>query len=90
MAEKRILMITKQVCPYCERAKRILNEGLDGKYNKDIEMFVREDDEKRFSDLKEKYQFLTVPTFIDKKTGKLLSDSHEETITSFLKQAVGY
>lgn len=90
MPEKRILMITKEVCPYCERAKRILNDGLEGKYNDQIEMFVREEDEKRFADLKEKYQFMTVPTFIDRKTKKTLSDSHEETITAFLKQAVGY
>ncbi|WP_353947522.1 glutathione S-transferase N-terminal domain-containing protein [Sporolactobacillus sp. Y61] len=89
MSEKKVLMITKRVCPYCERAKVVLNKGLEGKYNDRIEFFVREDDEKRFSDLREKYHFLTVPTFIDKKTGDVLSDSKPETITAFMKKAFG-
>nr|WP_283163466.1 glutathione S-transferase N-terminal domain-containing protein [Sporolactobacillus mangiferae] len=82
-------MITKTVCPYCDRAKMVLNHALEGKYNDQIELFVREDDEGRFNQLKEKYQFLTVPTFVDRATGKVLSDSKEETITAFLKEAIG-
>ncbi|WP_100487361.1 glutaredoxin family protein [Sporolactobacillus pectinivorans] len=89
MAEKKVLMITKTVCPYCERAKIVLNEALDGKYNDEIEYFVREDDEARFAELQKKYQFMTVPTFIDKKNGSVLSDSQEATITAFLKKAIG-
>ncbi|MCO7176100.1 glutaredoxin family protein [Sporolactobacillus kofuensis] len=89
MAEKKVLMITKTVCPYCDRAKVVLNQALEGKYNDQIELFVREDDENRFTQLKDKYQFMTVPTFIDKKTGKVLSDSKEETITAFMKEAIG-
>ncbi|GGL53659.1 glutaredoxin family protein [Sporolactobacillus putidus] len=90
MDDKKVLMITKIGCPYCERAKVVLNEALGGKYNDQIEFFVRENDMDRFGELKEKYQFLTVPTFIDKKTGAVLSDSKEETITDFMKEAVGY
>ncbi|RYL95724.1 glutaredoxin [Sporolactobacillus sp. THM7-4] len=89
MTDKKVLMITKRVCPYCERAKVVLNEALGGKYNDQIELFVREDDEDRFSRLREKYHFLTVPTFIDKETGAMLSDSQEATITRFLKEAIG-
>ncbi|MFT8318481.1 MAG: glutaredoxin domain-containing protein [Sporolactobacillus sp.] len=89
MADKKVLMITKQVCPYCDRAKAVLNGALDGRYNDQIERFVREDDEKRFNELQEKYQFMTVPTFIDRQTGKVLSDSKEETITQFMKEAIG-
>ncbi|RYL99221.1 glutaredoxin [Sporolactobacillus sp. THM7-7] len=89
MAEKKVLMITKRVCPYCERAKIVLNEALGGQYNDQIEMLVREDDEERFAKLKEKYQFLTVPTFIDKEKGTVLSDSQEATITKFMKEAIG-
>lgn len=90
MAEKNVLMITKIGCPYCERAKVVLNEALGGKYNDRIELFVRENDEDRFAELKDKYQFLTVPTFIDKKTGAVLSDSHVDTITDFMKEAIGF
>ncbi|MCO7125209.1 glutaredoxin [Sporolactobacillus shoreicorticis] len=89
MADKKVLMITKTVCPYCDRAKMVLNHALDGKYNDQIEVFVREDDEERFAQLKEKYQFMTVPTFVDQTTGKTLSDSREETITAFMKEAIG-
>ncbi|BBN98330.1 glutaredoxin family protein [Sporolactobacillus terrae] len=89
MAEKKVLMITQTVCPYCDRAKMVLNHALEGKYNDQIELLVREDDQERFDQLKQKYQFLTVPTFIDKKTGKVLSDSKEETITAFMKEAIG-
>lgn len=89
MSDKKVLMITKTVCPYCDRAKMVLSHALEGKYNDQIEVFVREDDEQRFAQLREKYQFMTVPTFIDKETGKLLSDSKEETITAFMKEAIG-
>lgn len=89
MAKKKVLMITKTVCPYCERAKVVLNEALQGKYNDQIEFFVREDDEARFAELQKKYQFMTVPTFIDKESGSVLSDSQEATITAFMKQAIG-
>ncbi|MDD9147463.1 MULTISPECIES: glutaredoxin family protein [unclassified Sporolactobacillus] len=88
--DKKVLMITKIGCPYCERAKVVLNEALGGKYNDQIELFVRESDEQRFAELKEKYRFLTVPTFIDKKTGAVLSDSQKETITEFMKEATGF
>ncbi|EST12797.1 glutaredoxin family protein [Sporolactobacillus laevolacticus] len=89
MSEKKVLMITKTVCPYCDRAKVVLNQALEGKYNDQIEVFVREHDEERFAQLKDKYQFMTVPTFIDNKTGKVLSDSKVETITAFMKEAIG-
>lgn len=89
MADKKVLMITKRVCPYCTRAKVVLNDALEGRYNDQIEFFVREDDEKRFADLQEKYRFMTVPTFIDQRTGEVLSDSQEATITAFMKKAIG-
>ncbi|MDN3954358.1 glutaredoxin family protein [Sporolactobacillus laevolacticus] len=89
MSEKKVLMITKTVCPYCDRAKVVLNQALEGKYNDQIEVFVREHDEERFAQLKDKYQFMTVPTFIDNKTGKVLSDSKVETITAFMKESIG-
>ncbi|CAM3202228.1 glutaredoxin family protein [Sporolactobacillus spathodeae] len=87
--QKKVLMITKQFCPYCVRAKAVLDHALDGKYNDQIETVVREKDEARFNVLKDKYQFLTVPTFVDLSTGKTLSDSKEETITPFMKEALG-
>ncbi|MCI1856599.1 MAG: glutaredoxin [Sporolactobacillus sp.] len=89
MTKKRILLITKRGCPYCERAKIVLNQALEGKYNDRIDYFVREDDEERFRQLQEKYHFMTVPTFIDKQTGKVLSDSKEATISAFMKEAIG-
>ncbi|MFT8361966.1 MAG: glutaredoxin [Sporolactobacillus sp.] len=87
--QAKVLMITKQFCPYCTRAKAVLDHALEGKYNAQIETVVREQDEKRFDALKEKYQFLTVPTFVDVASGKTLSDSQEETITEFMQTALG-
>ncbi|MFT8873103.1 MAG: glutaredoxin domain-containing protein [Sporolactobacillus sp.] len=89
MCAKKVLMITKQVCPYCSRAKAVLNGALEGKYNDQIEFFVREDDETRFEALRDHYQFMTVPTFVDLSSGKILSDSQEATISAFLKEAIG-
>ncbi|RYL95740.1 glutaredoxin [Sporolactobacillus sp. THM7-4] len=86
MTDKKIALVTKQGCPYCKRAKSILNQDLNGKYNDQIDLVEQETDAGRFRQLQDQYQFQTVPTFIDQENGEILSASQEDAITQFLKE----
>ncbi|ODJ55655.1 thioredoxin [Brochothrix thermosphacta] len=85
---KEVLMLTQTVCPYCDRAKVVLNGALEGDYNDHIEFINREDHEERFAELRSKYEFLTVPTFIDVASGEVLSDSKPDTIIPFMEKHI--
>ncbi|EUJ36308.1 glutaredoxin family protein [Brochothrix campestris] len=85
---KNVLMLTQTVCPYCDRAKVVLNGALEGDYNDHIEFINREDQPERFAELRAKYEFLTVPTFIDLTTGDVLSDSQAATIVPFMEEHI--
>ncbi|RYL99217.1 glutaredoxin [Sporolactobacillus sp. THM7-7] len=86
MADKKVILVTKEGCPYCQRAKEILNQSLSDRYNDRIDFVEQHADADQFSQLQDQYHFQTVPTFIDRKTGDTLSASEEGVITQFLQK----
>lgn len=81
----KVIMLTKDSCPFCDIAKRFIENGLDEDQVERLEFVHRETNLARYEYLYKKHNIATVPSFI-KESGEVLSDSKPLAITEFLEE----
>lgn len=81
----KVIMLTKDNCPFCEIAKRFIESCLDEDQVSRLEYVHRETNLARYEYLYKKHNIATVPSFI-KENGEVLSDSKPSAITEFLEE----
>lgn len=81
----KVIMLTKDSCPFCEIAKRFIESELDEDQVARLEFVHRETNLARYEYLYKKHNIATVPSFI-KDNGEVLSDSKPLAITEFLEE----
>lgn len=81
----KVIMLTKDSCPFCEIAKRFIESELDEDQVARLEFVHRETNLARYEYLYKKHKIATVPSFI-KENGEVLSDSKPLAITEFLEE----
>lgn len=59
-----IYLLTQNDCPKCENLKQFFQHGLNGKYDQDIAIVNRQDDEEHFMNLVKKYEVKFTPCLI--------------------------
>lgn len=60
----KIQILTQADCGHCRQLETFLKFGLQGQYNKDIEMVVKEEQPQKFEELVQKYNVQSTPVLI--------------------------
>ena len=81
----KVIMLTKDNCPFCEIAKRFIESCLDEEQVSRLANVHRETNLVSYEYLHKKHNIATVPSFI-KENGEVLSDSKPLAITEFLEK----
>lgn len=81
-----MIMLSQKNCPKCRVLEEYLKMGLNDRYVNDIEVVMREDDEKRFMKYARKHGIMATPALI---AGDyvLHSPSNEDTL-KFLEKLI--
>ncbi|WP_025725529.1 glutaredoxin family protein [Acholeplasma granularum] len=82
-----VILLTKNDCTQCAQLKMFLKFGLNNKYESDIKIINKEDNQEEFDKLTAEYGILTLPAMI--AGGEALIRTQPSPVLTFLEKHVG-
>lgn len=84
--QMNVILLTKNNCPQCQKLKMFLEFALNNKYQNDIKVINKEQDEEAYAKLVEKHQLTTVPVLIHED--EVLSKVEPSLVVNFLEKHI--